>query len=198
MRALGCGVGELVARLGQQNAIKRVKTELRRAKRARSRKLHRSGAPFSSSRIETETDEQRKTKPARSAQHMTTPGNDAWAQDSLCARDVRVGADAFRTPAPWRQPTNMPRREPSPRPMTSFSARPRLQRLSRDRCGLGIDGAMGRNAAKQPARARHDGCEHMRRYATPRLGQGSRVRHRRLTPEAARTVTSTENLPDQR
>jgi len=40
MRALGCGVEELVARLGAESAIRRVKTELRRAKRARSRKLH--------------------------------------------------------------------------------------------------------------------------------------------------------------
>jgi hypothetical protein len=39
-RALGCGVEELVAQLGTQNAIKRVETEVRRAKRARSRKLH--------------------------------------------------------------------------------------------------------------------------------------------------------------
>ena len=40
MRALGCGVEEFVAQLGAENAIKRVKTELRRAKRVRSRKLH--------------------------------------------------------------------------------------------------------------------------------------------------------------
>ena len=39
-RALGCGVEELVAQLGTQNAIKRVETEVRRAKRARSRKLY--------------------------------------------------------------------------------------------------------------------------------------------------------------
>ena len=39
-RALGCGVEELVPQLGVENAIKRVETELRRAKRARSRKLH--------------------------------------------------------------------------------------------------------------------------------------------------------------
>jgi hypothetical protein len=32
MRALGCGVEELVARLGAENAIKRVETELRRAR----------------------------------------------------------------------------------------------------------------------------------------------------------------------
>jgi hypothetical protein len=40
MPALGCGVEELVVRLGAENAIKRVETELRRARRARSRKLH--------------------------------------------------------------------------------------------------------------------------------------------------------------
>ena len=41
MRALGCGVEALVAQLGAKNAIKRVETELRRARRARSRKLSR-------------------------------------------------------------------------------------------------------------------------------------------------------------
>ena len=40
MRVLGCGVEELVTRFGAENAIKRVETELRCAKRARSRKLH--------------------------------------------------------------------------------------------------------------------------------------------------------------
>jgi hypothetical protein len=57
-RVLGCGVEELVAQLGVENAIKRIETELRRAKRLRSRKLH----PFWSAvlvKIETETDERR-------------------------------------------------------------------------------------------------------------------------------------------
>jgi hypothetical protein len=63
MRALGCDVEELVARLGAENAIKRVKTELRRARRARSRKLHAFWSAVLV-RIETETDEQRNTKPA--------------------------------------------------------------------------------------------------------------------------------------
>ena len=40
MRVLGCGVEALVAQLGAKNAIKRVETELQRAKLARSRKLH--------------------------------------------------------------------------------------------------------------------------------------------------------------
>ena len=39
-RALGCGVEELVAQLGTKTAIKRFESELRRAKRARSRKLY--------------------------------------------------------------------------------------------------------------------------------------------------------------
>ena len=80
MRALGCDVEELVARFGAENAIKRVETELRRARRARSRKLH----TFWSSvliRIETETDEQRNRKPAQTARHMAAPDNDARAQD---------------------------------------------------------------------------------------------------------------------
>ena len=80
MRALGCGVEELVARFGAEKAIKRVETELRRARRARSRKLHTFWSAVLV-RIETETDEQRNTKPARSARHMTTPDNDARAQD---------------------------------------------------------------------------------------------------------------------
>jgi hypothetical protein len=80
MRALGCGVEELVARFGAENAIKRVKTELRRAKRARSRKLHTFWSAVLV-RIETETDEQRNTKPARSARHVAMPGHDARAQD---------------------------------------------------------------------------------------------------------------------
>jgi hypothetical protein len=40
MRTLGCSVEELVAQRGADNAINRVETELRRAKRARSRKLY--------------------------------------------------------------------------------------------------------------------------------------------------------------
>ena len=76
MRALGCGVEELVARLGQENAIRRVETELRRAKRARSRKLHTFWSAVLVT-IDTDTDERRNTKPARSARHMPTPGNDA-------------------------------------------------------------------------------------------------------------------------
>ena len=80
MRALGCGVEELVAQLGAENAIKRVKTELRRAKRVRSRKPHTFWSTVLV-RIETDTDERRNTKPARSARHMATPGNDARTQD---------------------------------------------------------------------------------------------------------------------
>ena len=55
MRALGCGVEALVAQLGAKNAIKRVETELRRARRARSRKLHTFWSAVLI-RIETETD----------------------------------------------------------------------------------------------------------------------------------------------
>jgi hypothetical protein len=80
MRALGCGVEELVARLGAESAIKRVETELRRAKRARSRKLHTFWSAVLV-RIKTETDEQRNTKPAQNVRHMATPDGDARAQD---------------------------------------------------------------------------------------------------------------------
>jgi hypothetical protein len=80
IRALGCGVEELVPRLGPENAIKRVETELRRARRASSRKLHAFWSAVLV-RIETETDEQRSTKPARSTRHMATPDNEARTQD---------------------------------------------------------------------------------------------------------------------
>jgi hypothetical protein len=80
MRALGCGVEELIARFGAENAIKRVETELRRARRVRSRKLHAFWSTVLV-RVETETDEQRNTKPARRARRMATPGNNARAQD---------------------------------------------------------------------------------------------------------------------
>jgi hypothetical protein len=39
-RALGCGVEEFVARFGADDTLARVETELRRARRARSRKLY--------------------------------------------------------------------------------------------------------------------------------------------------------------
>jgi hypothetical protein len=80
MRALGCGVEELVARFGAENAVKRVETELRSARRARSRKLHAIWSAVLV-RIETERDERRNTKPARRARHTATPGNDTRAQD---------------------------------------------------------------------------------------------------------------------
>jgi hypothetical protein len=80
MRALGCGVEELVARFGAKIAIRRIRTELRCAKRVRSRKLHTFWSAVLV-RIETETDEQRNTKPARSARHVAMPGHDARAQD---------------------------------------------------------------------------------------------------------------------
>ena len=61
MRTLGCGIEELVARLGAENAIKRVETELRRAKRARSRKLYAFWSDVLV-RIETQKHEQRKSE----------------------------------------------------------------------------------------------------------------------------------------
>jgi hypothetical protein len=80
MRTLGCGVEELVARCGVENAIKRVETELRHARRARSRKLHTFWSAVLI-KIETHTDERRKTKPVRSTRHIATPGDDARTQD---------------------------------------------------------------------------------------------------------------------
>jgi hypothetical protein len=39
-RTLGCAIPEFIANLGADEAVKRVETELRRARRARSRKLY--------------------------------------------------------------------------------------------------------------------------------------------------------------
>ena len=80
-RALGCGVEELVARLGAENAIKRVETELRRARRARSRKLHTFWSAVLV-RIETETDSSGTRSPQKARGIMAAPDDDdAWAQD---------------------------------------------------------------------------------------------------------------------
>ena len=80
MRVLGCGVEELVTRFGAENAIKRVETELRRARRARSQSSTRSGSAVLVM-IETDTDEERNTEPTRSARHMAAPDSDSLAQD---------------------------------------------------------------------------------------------------------------------
>jgi hypothetical protein len=80
MRTLGCNVEELVARLGAENAMRRVKTELRRARRARSRQLYTFWSAVLV-RIETETGERRNPKRARTARDMATPGHDARTQD---------------------------------------------------------------------------------------------------------------------
>jgi hypothetical protein len=87
MCALGSGVEELVARLGAENATKRVKTELRRGRRARSRKLHTLWSDVLV-RIEADTGVRRNPKPPRKARRTATPGHDAPAQDKG-ARDVR-------------------------------------------------------------------------------------------------------------
>jgi len=79
MRAFGCGVEELVARFGAENAIKRVETELRGARRARSRKLHAFWSAVLV-KIERRTSSGN-TKPARSARRMAAPDTDARAQD---------------------------------------------------------------------------------------------------------------------
>jgi hypothetical protein len=81
-RTLGCRVEELVAQRGADNAIKRVETELRRAKRARSRKLYGFWSAVLV-RIETETksNERRNTTPARRAQPMAASGHDGRAQN---------------------------------------------------------------------------------------------------------------------
>jgi hypothetical protein len=81
-RALGCGVEELVAQVGVENAVKRVETEVRRAKRARSRKLHAFwSAVLVRIETETESNDRRNTTPARSAQPMAASGHDGRAQN---------------------------------------------------------------------------------------------------------------------
>jgi hypothetical protein len=82
MRTLGCSVEELVAQRGADNAIKRVETELRRAKRARSRKLYGFwSAVFVRIETETESTERRNTRPARSAQPMAASGHGGRPQN---------------------------------------------------------------------------------------------------------------------
>ncbi|HEY1779653.1 MAG TPA: hypothetical protein VGG79_04340 [Roseiarcus sp.] len=78
MRILGCSVEEL----GTDKAIKRVETELRRAKRARSRKLYGFWSAILV-RIETEIESngRRNISPAQSAQPIATAGHDGRAQD---------------------------------------------------------------------------------------------------------------------
>jgi hypothetical protein len=76
MRALGCGVEALVAQLGAKNAIKRVETELRRAKLARSRKLHTLWSDVLV-RIEADTGVRRNPRPPRSTRRIASSGNGA-------------------------------------------------------------------------------------------------------------------------
>jgi hypothetical protein len=92
------GVEALVALLGAKNAIKRVETELRRARRARSRKLHAfwSGVLV---RIETETDPQRNPKPPRGARRIASLAMTRGRRVKGAPGDG-VGAEALETPAP--------------------------------------------------------------------------------------------------
>jgi hypothetical protein len=76
MRALGYGVEELVARFGAKIAIRRVRTELRRVKRARSRKLHTLWSDVLV-RIEADTGVRRNPRPPRSTRRIASSGNDA-------------------------------------------------------------------------------------------------------------------------
>jgi hypothetical protein len=77
---LRCRVEELLARLGAENAIKRVETELRRARRARSRKLNTFWSAVLI-RIETETDAA-EHESRRKRGHLAAPDDDdAWTQD---------------------------------------------------------------------------------------------------------------------
>ena len=85
-----------------------------------------------------------------------------------------VEAGPFGPPPLGRQPTNMP---PSRAFFSTYGSADLRSNVFLMILVSRHDGAMGAQRGKQPARARHDDCEHMRGYATPRLGQGSRVRH---------------------
>ena len=76
MRALGCGVEELVARFGDQTHQNRIATRQARPLTKAPHVLERR-----SRQDRDGDDEQRNTKPARSARHVAMPGNDARAQD---------------------------------------------------------------------------------------------------------------------
>jgi hypothetical protein len=75
-RALGCGVEELVTRFGAKIAIRRIRTELQRAKLARSRKLHTLWSDVLV-RIEADTGVRRNPRPPRSTRRIASSGNHA-------------------------------------------------------------------------------------------------------------------------
>ena len=164
MRALGSGVEALVAQLGAKNAIKRVETELRRARRARLRSLTRSEAAFSlESRPRQTSSGTRSPHEARGVlPHWSmTPGRRVKG-----APGDGVGAEALETPAPWGVSRRLvPRRR-------------RTRLLDR-----GVSGGLGSNVfrvillgrhrrrhgpqhGKQPARARRSPRTHAG-YARP-------------------------------
>ena len=173
--------------LGAKNAIKRVETELQRAKRARSRKLHVfwSGVLV---RIETETDEQRNPKPPRSARRIASSGDERGRRVKGAPGDG-VGAEALGTPAPWGVNRRLvPRR--------------RRTRLP-DR---GVSGGLGSNVfrvillgrhrrrhgpqhGKQPARARRSPRTHAG-YAKPASRPRIPCSSSPPSHEAARTVAT--------
>ena len=85
-RALGCAVEEFVARFGAENAIRRIQTELRRARRARSRKLYSFWSAILA-RIDTEMDPPQSETPRQKA--------NGWKAST----DKReAGARTFRSP----------------------------------------------------------------------------------------------------
>jgi hypothetical protein len=89
-RALGCALEESIARFGAKHAIRCVQAELRRARRARSRKLYSFWSAMLA-RIETEM-EQRQETPRQESKRLERVGGSAEG-----------GARTFRFPRRGRQ-----------------------------------------------------------------------------------------------
>ena len=188
MRVLGCGVEELVAQLGAKNAIKRVETELQRAKRARSRKLHAFWSDVLV-RIEAETAACGGTRSPHEARGVLPHRAMTQGRRVKGAPGDGVGAEALETPAPWGVSRRLvPRRR-------------RTRLLDR-----GVSGGLGSNVflvillgrhrrrhgpqhGKQPARARRSPRTHAG-YARPASRPRIPCSSSPPSHEAARTVAT--------
>jgi len=116
-RALGCAIPEFIARFGAAGAVKRVEAELRRARRARSRKLYAfwsavlaqidSGRNESSIRVERTGRSPFGPRPGRQYQKGPARLDDDRLSPAPTAGAVRpiITAQALGTPAPSAPPT---------------------------------------------------------------------------------------------
>ena len=130
-RALDCGVEELVAQVGAQNASA-WKPNCDAPSASAPESSTRSGAPFSSG-----------------SRRRQTNGGTTNGRTIRCAPDLKGAtsrAKAFRPPPLRRQATTMPPSSASAFFSTAATGRPRLQRLSGDPSRSPSTAPMGRNA----------------------------------------------------